>query len=143
MIHRRTLLSALLAASLVVGGGLALAKNQHHHDGHNLLGGKLHQNGKHEVGKAGNASVIAEVKDNKVVSMAAGNLPVQKVKSKKKMAGRAPGIVQASTTGGTQLAQAEAYYYGYCFDTGTDLECYWYPASDVIVTDGWVEFVPA
>jgi hypothetical protein len=28
-------------------------------------------------------------------------------------------------------------YYGYCFDTVLDEYCYWYPASDVIVTDTW------
>ena len=29
---------------------------------------------------------------------------------------------------------------GYCFDTGTDEYCYWYPATDVVVTDVWVPY---
>ena len=33
-----------------------------------------------------------------------------------------------------KLAQADVYYYGYCFETPDALECYWYPAADVIVT---------
>ena len=74
--------------------------------------------------------------------MQAGNLPVKKVKSKKKMAMLSPGILRVSATGELQLAQADVYYYAYCFETPTDEECYWYPASDVVVTDGWVDYVP-
>jgi hypothetical protein len=143
MFSRRVLLSAVMAATLVAGGGIALAKNQHHHDGHAALGAKIHQNGKHEVGKIGNNTVTAEVSNNKVVNMAAGSLPAKKVKSKKKMASLTPGVVQVATTGGMQVAQADVYYYGYCFDTPDATECYWYPAEDVIITDGWVEYVPA
>jgi hypothetical protein len=36
----------------------------------------------------------------------------------------------------------DVYYYGYCFDTPDALECYWYPAEDIVVTDGWVDYVP-
>jgi len=123
-----------------VAGGVALAKNQHHNNGHNLLGAKLNQNGKHEIGKAGNAAVTAEVSNKKVVNMSAGSLPVQKVKSKKKMAGL---NIRLAANGEIQLAQVvETYYYGYCFDTGLDVYCYWYPAADVIVTDTWVEYIP-
>jgi len=141
MFNRRALLSAVMALSLVAGGGIALAKNQHHHDGHAALGTKLHQNGKHEVGKLGNNTVTAEVNNDKVVNMAAGSLPVKKVKSKKKMAS-VPGIMTVSAPGGAQFAQADAYYYGYCFDTPDAQECYWYPATDVVITDGWVEYAP-
>jgi hypothetical protein len=31
-------------------------------------------------------------------------------------------------------------YYGYCFDSGIDEYCYWYPASDVVVADTWVPY---
>src|SRR5215471_17331606 len=48
MIDRRILLSVVLSASMLVVGGIAVAKNQHHNNGHNLLGAKLNQNGKHE-----------------------------------------------------------------------------------------------
>src|SRR5947209_8036586 len=98
MFNRRALLSAVVAVSLVAGGGFALAKNQHHHDGHAALGTKLHQKGKHEVGKIGNNTVTAEVENDKVVNMAAGSLPVKKVKSKKKMASLS-GIITVSAPG--------------------------------------------
>src|SRR5262249_59212526 len=130
MFNRRALLSFVVSVGLLVAGGVALAKNQHHNNGHNLLGAKLNQNGKHEVGKAGNATVTAEVSNKKVVNMSAGSLPVRKVKSKKKMAGVDSGI-QVAANGDIQLAQVvEVYYYAYCFDTGIDEYCYWYPAAD-------------
>ena len=140
MFNRRALLSFVVSVGLLVAGGVALAKNQHHNNGHNLLGAKLNQNGKHEIGKVGNAAVTAEVSNKKVVNMSAGSLPVQKVKSKKKMAGL---NIRLAANGEIQLAQVvETYYYGYCFDTGLDVYCYWYPAADVIVTDTWVEYIP-
>jgi TRAP-type mannitol/chloroaromatic compound transport system substrate-binding protein len=141
MLSRRALLSLVASIAVLVAAGVALAKNQHHNNGHGLLGAKLNQNGKHEIGKAGNATVTAEVSNKKVVNMSAGSLPVQKVKSKKKMA--KIGNIQLAANGEVQLAQViETYYYGYCFDTGVDVYCYWYPAADVIVTDTWVEYIP-
>ena len=141
MFNRRVLLSVLFASSLIAGGQIADAKNHKHHDGHALLGGKLHQNGKHEVGKLGNNTVTAEVNNNKVINMTAGNLRAKKVRSKQKMAGLSP-IMSVAATGELKLAQMDAYYYGYCFDMPDADECYWYPAEDVIVTDGWVDYIP-
>jgi hypothetical protein len=141
MLSRRTLVSLVASIGMMVAGGVALAKNQHHNNGHNLLGAKLNQNGKHEIGKAGNATVTAEVTNKKVVNMSAGNFPVRKVKSNKKMADVGLGSIQVAANGEIQLAQVEVYY-GYCFDTGTDEYCYWYPAADVVVTDTWVEYIP-
>jgi TRAP-type mannitol/chloroaromatic compound transport system substrate-binding protein len=142
MLSRRVLISLVASIGVLVAGGVALAKNQHHNNGHNLLGAKLNQNGKHEIGKAGNATVTAEVSNKKVVNMSAGSLSVRKVKSKKKMAEL--GSIQLAANGEIQLAQAVevVYYYGYCFDAGLDEYCYWYPAADVIVTDTWVEYIP-
>ena len=142
MFNRRILLSALLTAGLVAGGAVAAAKPHHHHDAHSLLGAKIHQNGKHEVGKIGNNTVTADVTNNKVANMSAGSLPVKKVRSKKKMADVPSGIIPVAASSEFKLAQADVYYYGYCFETPDALECYWYPAADVIVTDGWVEYVP-
>ena len=114
-----------------------MAKNAHHNNGHTLLGEKIHKNGKHEIGKIGSNSVVAEVSNDKVVGMSAGNLPVQKVKSSKKMAGA--DTTQVAVNGPIKLAQVTDYY-GYCFDTGIDVYCYWYPATDVIVTDPWAPY---
>ena len=141
MINRRILLSLTVIASLLVAGGLAVAKNEHHNNGHNLLGAKINQNGKHEIGKIGNNSVIAEVNNKKVVNMSAGSLPVRKVKSNKKMAAEdVLGGITIAANGDIRLAQVVDVYYGYCFDTGLDVYCYWYPASDVIVADTWVMY---
>jgi hypothetical protein len=142
MFNRRLLLSVLVAIGLIGGGEIAIAKNHKHHDAHTLLGAKLHQNGKHEVAKLGNNTVTAEVNNNKVTNMSAGSLPVHKVRSKKKMASLVPGVVQVAAAGEFKLAQMDVYYYGYCFDTPDALECYWYPAEDIVVTDGWVDYVP-
>ena len=134
MLDRRTITAVVISASLIATAGLAVAKNAHHNNGHNLIGANIHKNGKHEIGKIGNNSVVAEVSNDKVVGMNAGNLPVQKVKSSKKMA--EADTAQVAASGPIKLAQVVDYY-GYCFDTGVDVECYWYPATDVIVADPW------
>jgi hypothetical protein len=137
MINRRILLSLTVLASLMVAGGLAIAKNEHHNNGHNLLGAKINQNGKHEIHKIGNNSVVAEVNNKRVVNMTAGSLPVRKVKSNKKMAVEVLDGINVAANGDIRLAQLTDVYYAYCFDTGLDVYCYWYPASDVVVTDTW------
>ncbi len=140
MLKRRALLSLVIISACILGAGqIASAKNPHHMNGHNALGAKLNQDGKHEVGKAGKNAVSAEVKNKKVVSMSAGSLPVRKVKSSKKMA--AADNIKLAANGEFKVAQADIYY-GYCFDDGVDEYCYWYTASDVIVTDTWVEYSP-
>jgi len=140
MLNRRTLISLVIVSSCILGASqIVLAKNAHHMNGHNALGAKLNQDGKHEVGKAGKNSVTAEVKGKKVVNMSAGSLPVRKVKSNKKMA--EIDSVKLAANGEFKVAQVDIYY-AYCFDDGVDEYCYWYPAQDVIVTDTWVEYSP-
>jgi hypothetical protein len=142
MLKRRVLIGLVFSTSILMAGGIALAKNEHHNNGHNLLAEKLNQNGKHEISRIGNNAVTAEVSNKKVVGMSAGNLPVRKVKSNKKMAEIGLDHLQIAANGGIQLAQAADVYYGYCFDTGLDEYCYWYPASDVVVTDTWIVYSP-
>jgi hypothetical protein len=144
MLNRRKLLTAIAGIAVLDAGSMAYAKGPHKHiNGHTALGGKLKQNGKHEVGRAGKETVSAEVNNGKVVSMSAGSLPVKKVKSKKKMAGLATSTIKLAAGGDIHLAQVDVYYYAYGFDTGLEEVYYWYPAEDVIVTDTWVEYVPA
>ncbi len=50
MLNRRTIVTLAVCTSVLMTAGFALAKNSHHNNGHNLLGPKLHQNGKHDVG---------------------------------------------------------------------------------------------
>lgn len=142
MLSKRTLLILAIVSICALGTAQDLAaKNSHHSNGHTLLAAKLNQDGKHEVGKIKNNSVTAEVKGKKVVNMSAGNLPVQKVKSNKKMAdGQIDGI-RLAANGEIQIAQADVYY-GFCFTDGIDEYCYWYPAIDIVVTDTWIVYSP-
>ncbi len=144
MLNRRAALGVLATIGAAAASGASFAKGPHrHHDGHNALGAKLKQNGKHQVGKAGKETVLAEVNNGKVVGMTAGSLPVKKVKTTKKMAGLSHSNIQTvSARTGEQFAQS-AYeeYYGYGFDTGAEEEYYWYPASDVNTSDVWVVYV--
>ena len=137
MFTRRALMTFVIGTSLLTGIGSAIAKNAHHHNGHNLLGAKIHKNGKHEMGKIGTNAVVAEVSNDKVTGMSAGDLPVQRFKSSKKMADLNGDKLQVAANGTLQLAQMDTSYYAYCFDTGLDLECYWYPSTDVVLTDPW------
>ena len=142
VISKRALLSLAIVSVCVLGTvQVSMAKNSHHNNGHNLLGAKLNQDGKHEVGKIKNNSVTAEVKGKKVTNMSAGNLPVQKVKSNQKMAGGQVNKIRLAVNGEVQIAQVDVYY-GYCITDGIDKYCYWYPASDVVVTDTWVVYTP-
>jgi hypothetical protein len=144
MLNRRAIFGLLASAATFAATGASFAKGPHHHiNGHDLLGAKLKQNGKHEMGKAGKETVIAEVNNGKVTGMSAGSLPVKKVKTNKKMAQSGPMNIHLAAYGDVQLAQLVEIYYGYCIDTGMDEYYYWYLAGDVIITDGWIEYVPA
>jgi hypothetical protein len=138
MFNRRILLGLVILSTCVLGVA-ALAKNSHHHNGHNELGARLHQDGKHELGKHGKNVVLAEVKGHKVVNMSAGDSPVRKVKTNKKMAEL--DRIRLASNGDFRIAQA-AVYYGYCFDYavvgGVEEDCYWYTADDVLVDETWV-----
>jgi hypothetical protein len=127
--------------------GAAVAKNPHHRNGHSLLGGRLKEKGRHQIDKAGQATVSADVNNGKVTAMSAnhpqkGNLPARKVKSNRKLAEMEPGRVHvAANAEDMRLAQGAVYYYAWCFDDGLDEYCYWYPADVVIVDNSWVEYV--
>ena len=128
-------------------GGQERGKGHKHtqKSGHNLLGAKLKQNGKHVLGKLANRDVTADVKNGKVTGMAAGDLPMKRVKSKQKMAMIDSAIIPIAWTG-RQLAQYGGdadYSYGYCFDDGYEFTCYWYPAEDVDYADyTWDDYDP-
>src|SRR5229473_2396750 len=144
MLNRRDVITAGAVAGVIGLSGTAFAKGPHKHlNGHSALGAKLKQNGKHEVGKAGKETVVAEVGNGKVVNMSAGSLAAKKVKSKKKMAVLESSNIRLAANGDIHLAQVDVYYYAYGFDTGLEEVYYWYPAEYVIVTDTWVEYVPA
>ena len=142
MVTRQFVFGLLASASALAVTRVSIAKGNHYHkNGHDLLGEKLKKNGKHAIGKAGKETVVAEVSGGKVRNMTAGNLSVKKVMSNKKMASSGANVHLAAY-GDVQIAQIVEIYYGYCFDDGFDLYCYWFPASDVYSLDGWIEYVP-
>jgi hypothetical protein len=98
-----------------------------------LLGEKIKQNGKHAVGKLGKRTLTAEVQGGKVRNMAADDLAPKRVKSKQKMASL--GGVSVASGDLLHFVQYGGWYYGYCFDDGYDLECYWYPEEEVYWED--------
>ena len=164
---RKTIATALLvSASLILSGTFASSqpgreKNAgkekgassqergkgHKHaqkNAHNLIGAKLKQNGKHVLEKLANRDVTADVRNGKVANMAAGDLPMKRVKTKQKMARIDNALIPAAWSG-LQLAQYSggSDYYGYCFDDGYEFTCYWYPAEDVEYADySWDEYDP-
>jgi hypothetical protein len=143
MTNRRFVLGLLVSTATFAVAGASFAKGPHrHHNGHDLLGAKLKKNGKYEIGKVGKEAVIAEVTNEKVTAMTAGGNSVTKVKTKTKMALSGSGNIHLAASGDIQLAQVDEWYYGYCIDWVDYVDCYWFPASDVIVTDGWVVYVP-
>ena len=148
MLTRRATIGLLVSAALISNAAAepsAKKKQQHHKNGHGLAKGILKQNGRHQIDKAGQASVSADVNNGKVTAMSAshpqkGNLPVRKVKSRKKMAEvDLPRVRLAANAEAIQLAQAEVYYYAWVFDDGVDEYYYWYPAEVVIVDASWIE----
>jgi len=154
MLSRRTALDLLISCAVVTVADAAPAqkkdaapgqKKHNHNNGHNLLGAKLRQNGRHEVHKTGQMTVSADVNNGKVTGMAAnhaqkGNLPARKVKSTRKLAELEPQRVRVAANDDT-IKLAQVYYYAWCFDDGLEEHCYWYSADVVIVDSSWVEYV--
>jgi hypothetical protein len=121
------------------------AKHMHKSmNGKAALGEKLKRNGKHEVGKIKDRTVTADVDKGKVRNMAAGDLPMKRVKSTMKMASVDGQILPVVISGVIPAQFTEIdYYYGYCFDDGYDLICYWYEPQDVYYSDYyWDDYDP-
>ena len=72
MFNRRSMLN-LLASCVFIPVSAAIAKNPHHKNGQSLLGAKLKQNGRHQIDKAGQATVSADVNNGKVTAMSANH----------------------------------------------------------------------
>jgi len=86
------------------------------------------------------------VKNGKVVNMAAGDLPMKRVKTTMKMAETENGIIPVAWNGALELAQYspyDVYYCGYCIDDGYDFTCYWLVATEIDYVDYyWDEYDP-
>jgi hypothetical protein len=148
----RYFLSAVATFGLLVVSTAAIAvvvKAQHHHDGKQLVGDKLKQDGHHDIDHKGKYTTSVEVKNGKIAALQVkhsekGNIPVKKYKTHKKMAQTGGGhFIYASF----QLAQMQdlgTEYIGYSYvdDYGNE-EIYWYPVEEIYDGDtGAIEYVP-
>jgi hypothetical protein len=122
---------------------MGIAHADTHHNGHDLIKGKLNTNGKHELHTTGNHTAHAHVKDGKishveVTHKTKGATKVTKYKSAKKHHAQAePGIQHhyASIDAANDCGAAIAFVgFGFVTDTGL-LIIYWFPVTIVLNGD--------
>ena len=144
MIRTYRLLTAIVALIGVVAVvGPAFAKSHHHHNGEQLLGSQIKNNGEHVIHKVGVHSVAVNVSNGKVAGLHVkhskkGDVPVKKYKTKKKMAQAEGSFILA------QYQDLGTTYIGYSFiDDNGDEEIYSFPYEMILDGDtGAVEYVP-
>jgi hypothetical protein len=140
--HRLLWVVALIGSVALVGTALAEKK---HHAGHELLGKKTHQNGKHELHKVGAHTVSAHVSKGKITGVTVehrtkGAVPVKKYKTDKKVVqANSRYLVMADTGTMTDATLAQLQYVtvwvGYAFyDEYGDEYIYWFPVA--LIYDG-------
>ena len=130
-------------------GGQKKAKQHKHHNGKNLVGDKIKQNGKHKFHEHGKHTAFVNVKNGKIAGVEVthaekGAVPVKKYKTNKKMADASAGglqrasfvLVQAQSLGSTWIG------YAYIDDFGDEV-IYWFEYEMILDGDtGAVEYVP-
>ena len=130
-------------------GGQKEKKQHKHHNGKNLVGHKIKQNGKHKFHEHGKHSAFVNVKDGKIAGVEVthaekGKVPVKKYKTNKKMADAPAGGLQRASF---VLAQAQSLGttwigYAYLDDYGDEI-IYWFEYEMILDGDtGAVEYVP-
>src|SRR5262245_9086005 len=89
----RLLAAIVISVGVMALGDAAIAapKKGNHHNGKDLIGHKIKNNGHHQIDKKGDHTVFAEVKDGKIAGVHVkhakkGDIPVKKYKTDKKMA---------------------------------------------------------
>ena len=145
---RRLFTSTIAVLAVLPFAGAALAAPKaNHHNGAQLLGGKIKANGKHEINKKGEHTVSVEVKDGKVAAVHVrhakkGDVAVTKYKSSKKLA-QADGFQRVSYLYVQDTYLGTTYIgYAYIDDFGYE-EIYWFPYDMVYNGDtGAIEYIP-
>lgn len=148
---KRILIAFVAMTSLAFMADSVIAKGKHHHEnGAQLLGDRIHKNGRHKIGEKGAHQAFVDVKDNKITGFHVkgkngGEVAVKKYKTSKKMA-RADGIMPASlmlAQSGTQYLGVTWIGYSY-FDEYGDEVIYWFPYDMIQDLDtGAIEYIPA
>jgi hypothetical protein len=124
-------------------------KEHKHHNGKNLVGDKIKQNGKHKFHEHGKHTAFVNVKNGKIAGVEVthadkGAVPVKKYKTNKKMADASAGGLQRASF---VLAQAQSMgttWIGYAYiDDYGDEVIYWFEYEMILDGDtGAVEYVP-
>ena len=163
MIRRHFLLTTLGAALGLAYGELAVAqkekekdkgqgkqKHHNHHDGKQLVGDKIKQDGRHEINKKGAYTAAVDVKNGKIAGMhvkhdTKGEVPVKKYKTNKDMSKESGGSMKKTAFIPVQAQYLGTTYIGYSYvDDFGDEEIYWFPYDMILDGDtGAIEYVPA
>jgi ribosomal protein L21 len=145
----RLLTAVAVSLGLFCAVDVALAASKsNHHDGQQLLGGKIKTNGHHVLHKKGEHTVSVEVKGGKIAAVHVkhakkGDVAVTKYKTGKKMA-------RADGPRGSAFVQVQDQYLGttyigfaYVDEYGNE-EIYWFPYDMILDgATGAIEYVPA
>ncbi len=148
----RVLAAIVVVFSLLAIGNVgfaAAAKKQNHHNGHQLVAGKLKTDGRHNIDKKGHYAASVESKGGKiakfhVVHDTKGEIPVKKYKTNKKMAQATGSQLLYASFVLIQDTDMGTVYIGYSYvDDDGDEEIYWFPAEEILDGDtGAIEYVP-
>jgi hypothetical protein len=149
---KRVLAALVLVFGLLATGNIAFAaaaKKQNHHDGHQLVAGKLKTDGHHDIDKKGHYTASVDSKGGKiaafhVVHNTKGTIPVKKYKTNKKMAQATEPHLTYASFALVQDTDMGTVYIGYSYidDYGNE-EIYWFPAEEILDGDtGAIEYVP-
>lgn len=125
------------------------AKQHKHHNGKNLVGDKIKQNGKHKFHEHGKHSAFVEVKNGKIAGVTVthadkGAVPVKKYKTSKKMADASSGGMQRVSLVLAQARSLGSTWIGYAYiDDWGDEIIYWFEYEMILDGDtGAVEYIP-
>ncbi|MGP0017292.1 MAG: hypothetical protein ACLPHP_01885 [Candidatus Sulfotelmatobacter sp.] len=152
MNRNRVLVAVVIVFTLLAIGNVAsaaAAKKQNHHDGHQLVAGKLKTDGRHDIDKKGHYTASVESKGGKIAAFhvvhdTKGQIPVKKYKTHKKMAQATGSHLTYASFALSQDMDMGTVYIGYSYidDDGNE-EIYWFPAEEIVDGDtGAVEYVP-
>ena len=154
----RVLATTLAVAAMiaVVSPAYAKGKGKAHqprqHSGQQLLGDKIHTNGKHVIDRVGKHTVSVVVKDGKVTGVSVkhsdkGDVAVKKYKTTQKMTQAGGSVTTFASYDPALLAQSQdlgTMWIGYSFidDYGYE-DIYWFPYEMIYDGDtGAVLYVP-
>lgn len=124
-------------------------KQQKHHNGKDLVGDKIKQDGKHAFHQNGKNTAYADIKGGKIAGVTVthaekGNVPVKKYKSTTKMADATTFGIQPVSFVLAQATDLGTVWIGYSYfdDYGYEV-IYWFPYDMILDgATGAIDYVP-